>query len=128
MSSLLAFSGLVEFIDAPLRTYSDGMVARLAFAIATDIKSDLILIDEVLTVGDINFQEKCKARIKAYKDKGTTILVVSHNPGTVEEICDRVIWLEHGKIRAEGNTAEIISKYGDEREQPLISETQVTHV
>lgn len=127
MSTLLEFSGLSDFIDAPLRTYSDGMVARLAFAIATDVKSDLLLIDEILTVGDINFQEKCKARIKAYKDKGTTILVVSHNLNTIEEMCDRVIWLVHGTLRSEGSDTETIAAYQHEREQPLIAHTQVTH-
>jgi len=127
MSPLLEFSGLGDFVDAPLRTYSDGMVARLAFAIATDVQSDLLLIDEILTVGDINFQEKCKARMKVYKDKGTTILVVSHNLKTIEELCDRVIWLVHGTIRAEGIAVDVIEAYEDEREQPLMAHTQVTH-
>ncbi len=128
MPTLLEFSGLGEFMDAPLRTYSDGMVARLAFAIATDVKTDLLLIDEILTVGDIKFQEKCKARMKAYKGKGITILVVSHNLGTIEELCDRVIWLEHGIVRAEGSAAEVITAYEHEREQPLMTHNQVTHV
>ncbi|MBT3336284.1 MAG: ABC transporter ATP-binding protein [Anaerolineae bacterium] len=127
MATLLEFSGLGDFIDVPIRTYSDGMVARLAFAIATDVKSDLLLIDEILTVGDINFQEKCKIRINTYKETGTTILVVSHNLKTVEELCDRVIWLEHGVIRAEGKAADVIAAYEDEREQPIIGNIQVTH-
>lgn len=127
MSMLLEFSGLADFIDSPLRTCSDGMVARLAFAIATDVKSDLLLIDEILTVGDIIFQEKCKSRMKAHKDQGTTILVVSHNLRTVEELCDRVVWLEHGGIRAEGSATDVITAYEHEREQPLITHTQVIH-
>ena len=127
MTDLLNFSGLDNFIDSPLRTYSDGMVARLAFAIATDVKSDLVLIDEILTVGDINFQEKCKTRINDYKNSSTTILVVSHNLVLMKEMCDRVIWLEHGSIRSEGDVGEVINAYEHESEQIFIGDTKVIH-
>jgi len=125
MEGLLDFAGLNEFIDAPLRTYSDGMVARLAFAIATDVNADLLLIDEFLTVGDKDFHEKCLARMMGFKDARTTILVVSHNLGTLEELCSRIIWLEHGRIRADGRVPEVLSRYKSETAQPLFIETQV---
>ena len=108
MPKLLEFSGLKDFIDAPLRTYSSGMVSRLAFSIATDVKPDILLIDEVLSVGDIDFQQKCNARITSYKDNGTTTVIVSHNLSAIKELCDRVIWLEHGVIRMIGDTTSLI--------------------
>lgn len=128
MATLLDFSGLSDFIDVPLRTYSDGMVARLAFAIATEVKPDVLLIDEVLSVGDIKFQEKCNDRIEAYKNCGTTILVISHNLRTLEKLCKCSIWLEHGKVRMEGKTAEVVAAYTQEKEQPIMADTQVNYV
>ena len=124
--ALLEFSMLKDFIDAPLRTYSSGMVARLAFAIATDVKPDILLIDEVLSVGDINFTKKCNTRMSAYKNNGTTLVIVSHSLATVSELCDRVIWLEHGTIRAVGEAAEVIKAYQQEKEQPIAGNEQVT--
>jgi ABC-2 type transport system ATP-binding protein len=125
MNELLDFAGLNEFIDAPLRTYSDGMVARLAFAIATDVNADLLLIDEFLTVGDKDFHEKCLSRMTGFKDVHTTILVVSHDLGTLEELCSRIIWLEHGRIRADGHVPEVFSEYRGETARPLFNGTQV---
>ena len=128
MPALLNFSMLKDFIDAPLRTYSSGMVARLAFSIATNVKPDILLIDEILSVGDINFTQKCNIRMNSYKNNGTTLIIVSHSLATVSELCDRVIWLEHGKIRAEGKTAEVIAAYQREKEQPIASNKQMTDV
>ena len=125
--ALLDFAGLGKFIDAPLRTYSDGMVARLALAVVTDVKPDLLLIDEILTVGDKDFQRKCLDRMAAFKTNGTTILIVSHNLGALEELCTRTIWIEHGNIRADGASADVITKYKCEREHPLIDDAQVSH-
>lgn len=125
LEGLLDFSGLREFIDSPLRTYSDGMVARLAFAISTDVNADLLLIDEVLTVGDKDFQKKCIERMTSFKDARTTILVVSHDLATLEELCSRIIWLEHGRIRADGNVKDVLTRYMNEIEHPLFNEAQV---
>jgi ABC-type polysaccharide/polyol phosphate transport system ATPase subunit len=102
------------------------MVARLAFAIATDVKPDILLIDEVLSVGDINFKKKCNIRMNSYKNNGTTLVIVSHSLATVSELCDRVIWLEHGKIRTEGKAADLIATYQQEKEQPIAGNEQVT--
>jgi len=124
--ALLDFAGLGKFIDAPLRTYSDGMVARLALAVVTDVKPDLLLIDEILTVGDKDFQRKCLDRMAAFKTNGTTILIVSHNLGALEELCTRTIWIEHGHIRADGASADVITKYKCEGEHSLINEEQVS--
>jgi ABC-type polysaccharide/polyol phosphate transport system ATPase subunit len=122
---LLAFAGLGEFIDAPLRTYSDGMVARLAFAIATDMNADLLLIDEILTVGDKDFNQKCLDRMNEFKEAGTSILFVSHDLDTVENMCTRVIWLEHGRIRADGKPEVVLPLYRDKAIEIVFSSSQV---
>ncbi|MBN1267395.1 MAG: ABC transporter ATP-binding protein [Anaerolineales bacterium] len=109
--SILAFSGLEEFIDAPLRTYSTGMVARLGFAVATARYADIFLVDEVLSVGDEAFQRKCIQRIESYRRQGATILFVSHSMGTVQEICQRVVWLDGGQVMQQGAPEDIIPAY-----------------
>jgi ABC-2 type transport system ATP-binding protein len=106
---IVEFSELEPFMDTPVKNFSSGMLSRLAFAIATIGKPDILIVDEVLSVGDFRFQEKCEARIKAMLDGGTTLLFVSHNVEQVEDLCDRVIWLEHGHMRACG-PAEIYCK------------------
>lgn len=111
LDQLLDFAGLGDFIDSPLRTYSNGMVARLAFAIATDIEADIILIDEVLAVGDNNFRQKCISRMESFLERGTTLITVSHNLGLIQQLCSRVIWMEHGQIKADGSPTEIIPAY-----------------
>jgi ABC-type polysaccharide/polyol phosphate transport system ATPase subunit len=108
---IVEFSGLREFIDAPLRTYSTGMVVRLAFAIATDTQPEILLVDEILSVGDAEFREKSGERIANFRKNGATILVVSHNLDVVESMCDRVAWLNHGRLSAVGPTLEVIGKY-----------------
>lgn len=108
---ILDFSELVKFIDEPLRTYSAGMVLRLAFSIATHCDPDILIIDELLGVGDTNFQQKCHDRIDELRVKGKTFLVVSHNTPTVRDFCDRAIWLHEGKVVADGPTGVIADEY-----------------
>jgi ABC-type polysaccharide/polyol phosphate transport system ATPase subunit len=108
---IVDFSGLHEFIDAPIRTYSTGMVARLAFAIATTVDAHILLLDEVLAVGDESFRGKCEERIASFRDRGVTILLVSHDLDAVASICDDALWLERGAARALGPAAEVIARY-----------------
>ncbi|MDF1500221.1 MAG: ABC transporter ATP-binding protein [Anaerolineales bacterium] len=105
------FAELWDFIDAPLRTYSSGMQARLAFAVATAEFADVILVDEVLAVGDLRFQEKCLHRMNGYSDQGATILFVSHNPGTIERMCERALWLSNGTVKDLGSSDRVINAY-----------------
>jgi ABC-2 type transport system ATP-binding protein len=108
---IVDFAGIRDFIDAPLRTYSTGMVARLGFAIATDVQPDLLILDEVLSVGDEEFQRKSAARIRELRANGDAILFVSHALPTVQALCHRVAWLEHGHLRALGPPDEVIGQY-----------------
>ena len=107
----MAFAGVEDALDNPIRTYSTGMVMRLAFAVAAHTEPDILLIDEVLAVGDAAFQRKCLDRIAQFRKNGCTILLVSHVAGQVQEFCQDVIWLEHGRVRAQGATGEILSQY-----------------
>ena len=124
LDRLLDFAGIGDFIDSPLRTYSNGMIARLAFAIATDIEADIILIDEVLAVGDHNFRQKCISRMETFHDKGTTLVTVSHNLGLIAKLCSRVIWMEHGRIKADGNPRDIIPLYEQSATEALFDKSQ----
>ncbi|MFQ5799672.1 MAG: ABC transporter ATP-binding protein [Bacteroidota bacterium] len=108
---IVTFAELRDFIDAPLRTYSSGMAARLGFAIATDEKPDVLLVDEVLAVGDETFQRKSTARMQEFREQGTTILLVSHNMKTVEGMCKRAMWLDRGVVKADGASGEVVSAY-----------------
>ncbi|MDY4975493.1 MAG: ABC transporter ATP-binding protein, partial [Clostridia bacterium] len=111
LDSIIAFSELEGFIDSPIRTYSSGMYIRLAFAVAVHVEPQILLMDEIMAVGDANFQKKCIAKIKEFKQQGVTIVFVSHKMEDVYEICDRVVWLDHGRIVASGDTREIGQKY-----------------
>lgn len=111
VDEIIAFSGIEPFIDAPLRTYSTGMVARLAFAIATSIEAETILLDEVLAVGDATFRRACNARIERFVANGATVCVVSHELETLEGLCTRALWVEGGKIIADGPALEVIAEY-----------------
>jgi ABC-type polysaccharide/polyol phosphate transport system ATPase subunit len=111
MREILEFAELGSFIEAPLRTYSSGMVARLGFAVATAWQPEILLLDEVLAVGDEAFQRKCQARMQAYRDGGTTILLVTHDLSTVEALCARAVWLDRGKIASLGPAAKIVADY-----------------
>jgi len=108
---IIDFADLWDFIDAPLRTYSSGMVARLGFAVATDSMPDILIVDEVLSVGDTAFQEKSFARISSFRENGGTILLVSHGMGTIREMCQRAAWLDQGEIRAIGLADEVVDQY-----------------
>ena len=110
-NGMVDFAELREFIDAPLRTYSSGMVSRLGFAVATDANADILIVDEVLSVGDASFQKKSLERINRFRREGTSILFVSHDLDTVESMCDRVIWLDHGVIQADGAPQEVVREY-----------------
>jgi lipopolysaccharide transport system ATP-binding protein len=108
---IVAFSELEEFLDYPLRTYSSGMKLRLAFAVASHIEPEVLLVDEVLAVGDAAFQKKCKARMKTFKENGCTGLIVSHSPTAILSLCDDVIWLDHGRVVAYGPARDVVGQY-----------------
>jgi len=108
---IVDFAGVREFIDAPLRTYSSGMVVRLGFAVATDVRPEVLIVDEVLGVGDAEFQRKSSARIEAFRDANTTILMVSHSLGAVTQMCKRAAWIEHGVIRSIGPAPDVVADY-----------------
>lgn len=109
--SIIDFAGIGEFIEAPIRTYSTGMVARLGFSVATCIRPDILLIDEVLSVGDGKFQEKCLDRMYSFQKEGTTIIIVSHSLATIEAFCDRAVWLDTGCMQAIGDVEKVIGHY-----------------
>ena len=108
---IIDFSELRDFIDVPVKNFSSGMVSRLAFAIATIGTPDIMIVDEVLSVGDFRFQQKCEARIRSMMDRGTTILFVSHSIEQVESICNKVVWLDHGVLKRFGDAEPICSEY-----------------
>lgn len=108
---IVDFSELREFINVPLKNFSSGMTARLGFAIATIIKADILIVDEVLSVGDFRFQEKCKAKIAQLLEGGTTLLFVSHSKEQVKALCPRAVWLDHGHMKAFGDTEEVYDLY-----------------
>ncbi len=108
---IVDFADIGEFIDAPLRTYSTGMRARLGFAIATDVKPDVLLLDEIMSVGDEEFKAKCNQRIESFRKAGATVVMVSHGLSTIEELCSRAIFLDDGAIKAMGPAPEVIKAY-----------------
>jgi len=110
---IIDFAELSEYIDAPLRNYSSGMQTRLGFSIAVHTDAQILLVDEVLAVGDEAFQEKCFARIRRFMEEGKTILFVSHEMQDVQRVATRVVWLEDGRVRADGDPAELIPLYLD---------------
>ena len=124
LDDIVSFSELEEFIDNPVRTYSSGMYMRLAFSVAINVDADILLIDEILAVGDANFQAKCFNKLKEIKAHGTTIVIVSHSLGQIEQICDRSIWIHEGLIRAEGSPKEIDLEYLDFMGQKLQESTR----
>lgn len=108
---IVEFSELGQFIDVPLRNYSSGMVMRLAFSIATMVQPDILIVDEILAVGDADFQEKSKKRMLELMGGGTTVLFVSHSFAQIREMCDKVIWLDHGHMKMIGDTQEVCDVY-----------------
>jgi ABC-type polysaccharide/polyol phosphate transport system ATPase subunit/SAM-dependent methyltransferase len=118
---IVDFAELWDFIDAPLRTYSTGMAVRLGFAVATATRPDILIVDEVLAVGDEQFQEKCTARMNGFRTSGTTILLVTHDSGLVLKICDRAAWIDHGQVRAVGDPQTIVDQYHKAYNPPAYS-------
>jgi ABC-2 type transport system ATP-binding protein/lipopolysaccharide transport system ATP-binding protein len=111
LDEIIEFAELASFINSPIRTYSTGMVARLGFSISTTWKPDILIIDEVLSVGDERFREKSAIRMKNFREEGTGALLVSHNLNTIEALCTKAIWLDHGNVKAEGDVKEIVNDY-----------------
>ncbi|WP_138755242.1 ABC transporter ATP-binding protein [Paenibacillus sinopodophylli] len=133
LNDIIKFSELQEYIENPVRSYSSGMYMRLAFSVAIMVEPDILLIDEVLAVGDAAFQQKCMEQLMKLKSKGTTIVFVSHDLGAMEKLCDRVVWINKSKIVADGKPKRMIDKYltflGDEENKRLIrEEEESTHV
>ena len=112
---IVEFSELRDFLDVPVKNFSSGMTAKLAFSIATIVNPEILIVDEILSVGDIKFQEKSKNKMLEMIKGGTTVLYVSHSLNSIKELCDRVIWLEHGKIVEIGETKQICKKYYDKQ-------------
>lgn len=108
---IVEFSELHDFIEAPLRTYSSGMWARLGFAVAIDAEPDILILDEILSVGDEAFQRKCLNRIEQFRHQGATIVLVSHNTTQIEQMCQRAAWLDHGQLMAVGDAASVVRAY-----------------
>jgi ABC-type polysaccharide/polyol phosphate transport system ATPase subunit len=108
---IVSFAEVEKFIDTPLKFYSSGMTARLGFSIAINADPDLLIIDEILAVGDAEFQQRCYEEIKKLCEKGITLILVSHNDDDIKRVCDRVIWLENGTIKADGETIEVLDSY-----------------
>lgn len=108
---IVVFSELGQFVEVPIRNYSSGMLARLAFSIATVVQPEILIVDEILSVGDAQFQEKSKKRMLELMGGGTTVLFVSHSIEQIREMCKRVVWLEHGKVHTVGNAEEVCDSY-----------------
>ena len=108
---IIDFAELWDFVDVPVKNFSSGMYARLGFAIATMVKPDVLIVDEILGVGDYRFQEKCQERIHELMSGGTTVLMVSHNNGKIKEFCGRAAWLENGKLKMVGPADEVCGRY-----------------
>ena len=108
---IVEFSGLENFIDSPVKTYSSGMYVRLAFAVAINVDPELLIIDEILAVGDVTFQQKCMEKFVDFRNQGRTIILVTHAMNSVRDMCDRAIWLDHGKLVAEGDPSELVEAY-----------------
>ena len=127
LQSIIDFSGLGEFVHSPVRNYSTGMVARLGFAVATAWKPDVLVLDEVLSVGDASFLGRCHERIHSFCDGGTTVLIVSHSPQEILTHCSRTIWLKEGRIVQEGESRDVLTAYaeaaGDKDTEALLAAT-----
>ena len=133
IDEIIAFSELGEFIDNPIRTYSSGMYMRLAFSVAINVDAEILLIDEILAVGDQHFQEKCFAKLKELRDSGKTIVIVSHSLDTVKKLCRRAVWIYKGEVRLDGDPTYVINQYLkqvaiDHKEEVKKAIEQGTHI
>lgn len=124
IDEIVRFSELKEYMNNPIRTYSSGMYMKLAFSVAINVDADILLIDEILGVGDVSFQKKCFEKLLEIKASGTTIVIVSHSTGQIEKICDRSIWLEDGRIRQVGTPKEVHENYLDIMERRRLQQKQ----
>jgi lipopolysaccharide transport system ATP-binding protein len=113
MDTIIEFSGIGEFIDEPVKIYSSGMYVRLGFAVAVNVDPEILLVDEVIAVGDEEFQRRCMGRMNQLRERGTTIVLVSHNAQLMADLCDRIGWLDHGRLIAVGEPDEVIGQYLD---------------
>jgi homopolymeric O-antigen transport system ATP-binding protein len=113
LGRIVEFAEIGEFIDSPMRTYSTGMIARLAFSVATDVDPDILLVDEALAVGDERFTHKCQMRMEEFRRAGKTVLIVSHSLDQLKESCHRALWLHQGRIVQDGNADEVTQLYHD---------------
>ncbi len=111
IDDIIEFSELGEFIDNPVRTYSSGMYMRLAFSVAINVDAEILLVDEILSVGDQHFQEKCINKMKELKSEGKTMVFVTHSMGQVKELCNRAVWLSNGRIKMDGMPNEVVDAY-----------------
>ena len=111
LEQIIEFSELKDYIDNPVRTYSSGMFMRLAFAVAINVDADILLVDEILSVGDQHFQEKCINKMKQLKQEGKTMVFVTHSLDSAKELCDRAVWLSNGVLKLDGKTNEVIEQY-----------------
>ena len=111
LPSIAEFAGLNGFMDAPLRVYSTGMVARLGFAVATDVSADVLLVDEALAVGDIAFQQQCLQRLREFVARGTTLVIVSHSPALLATVCTHALWLAGGRVQQSGAAQPVLAAY-----------------
>ena len=111
IDEIIEFSELGDFIDNPVRTYSSGMYMRLAFSIAINVDAEILLIDEILAVGDQHFQDKCFTKLKEMKESGKTIVIVTHSLGQVRELCNRAIWIYNGEVRMDGTPNKVVDEY-----------------
>ena len=111
IKDIIDFAELHDFMEMPLKNYSSGMVARIAFAIATVTEPDLLIVDEVLSVGDFLFQQKCENRINDMIERGTTVLIVSHDTSQIERLCNRALWIEKSKLKMLGDAKEVCAAY-----------------
>lgn len=128
LDDIIQFSELGEFIDNPVRTYSSGMYMRLAFSVAINVDPEILLIDEILSVGDANFQKKCFDKIESFKNNGATIVIVTHDLGTVEKICDRVVWMDKGRIIEQGEPDRIINSYQQHMNKQFVEQRQAEFI
>ena len=111
MDDIIAFSELEEFIDSPVRTYSSGMYMRLAFSVAINVDAEILLIDEILAVGDQHFQDKCFAKLQELKNSDKTIVIVSHSLDSIKQLCDRAVWIYNGEIKMDGDVENVVEEY-----------------
>lgn len=118
IDEIVKFSGLEEFIRSPIRNYSTGMVARLGFSIATAWVPDVLILDEVLAVGDSRFLRRCEQRFETFRQYGTTLLIVSHTPDSIRKYCRRCVWIDHGSVIEDGPTEEVLPRYEQFSDEP----------